>query len=90
MSIRRRIRLYFILFIIDIFVRIRETIFRVARRLPVVQRKIAKAREDTLTSVCNDIAKSVAGHEFTKALPEKGLSQVKFSFIKYLTYFILF
>jgi hypothetical protein len=48
-----------------------------ARRLPVVQRKIAKAREDTLTSVCNDIAKSVAGHEFAKALPEKGLSKVK-------------
>jgi hypothetical protein len=31
-----------------------------------------------LKSVCDDLAKSVAGHEFTKILPEKGLSKVKF------------
>ncbi len=29
-------------------------------------------------AVCNDIAKTVAGHEFIKALPEKGLSKVEF------------
>ncbi|CAF3291306.1 unnamed protein product [Rotaria sp. Silwood2] len=46
-----------------------------ARRLPNVKRKIAEARESTLKTVCNDLAKSVAGHEFTKVLPEKGLSQ---------------
>lgn len=49
-----------------------------ARRLPAVQRKIAEARQSTLTSVCNDMAKSVAGHEFIKSLPEKGLSRVMF------------
>jgi hypothetical protein len=53
-------------------------VFRLARRLPVVQRKIAQAREDTLKSVCEDIAKSVAGHQFTRILPEKGLSKVRF------------
>ncbi|CAF1193940.1 unnamed protein product [Adineta steineri] len=59
----------------DISKRIQETIFRLVRRLPSVQRQIAKAREETLTSICNDIAKSVAGHTFSLALPEKGLSK---------------
>ncbi len=52
-----------------------------ARRLPIVQRKIAEAREATLKSVCDDMAKSIAGHEFIKTLPEKGLSQVLEIFI---------
>lgn len=54
-------------------------IFRLARRLPVVQRKIAEARKATLETVTKDIAKSIAGHEFTRTLPEQGLSRVKFS-----------
>lgn len=63
---------------IDLVVRIRETLFRLVRRLPAVQRKIATARRDTLKSVCGDIARSVKGHEFTKTLPERGLSKVEF------------
>ncbi|CAF1117488.1 unnamed protein product [Rotaria sp. Silwood1] len=59
----------------DISTRIREIIFRMARQLPAVKRKIAEAREATLKTVFNDIAKSVAGHEFTKVLPDHGLSQ---------------
>ncbi|CAF3222300.1 unnamed protein product [Rotaria sp. Silwood2] len=59
----------------DISTRIQKIIFGMARRLPNVKRKIAEARESTLKTVCNDLAKSVAGHEFTKVLPEKGLSQ---------------
>jgi hypothetical protein len=42
----------------------------------MIQRQIAKAREDTLKSVYGDMAKSVRGHKFAKALPEKGLSKV--------------
>lgn len=71
----------FVLLIIDILIRVRNLIFRLARRLPVVQRKIAEARESTLTSVCNDMAKSIAGHKFIKSLPIQGFSQVKFSFL---------
>lgn len=78
-----------IVFLIDISIRIRETIFRLARRLPVVQRKIAEARESTLKSVCNNIAKSVAGHEFIKILPEQGFSQVKLCFYCKYYFFIL-
>jgi len=59
----------------DIPTRIKQTIFHLARRLPVVQRQIAKARDDTLRSVYADMAKSVRGHTFAKALPEKGLSK---------------
>ncbi|CAF0955507.1 unnamed protein product [Adineta ricciae] len=61
----------------DLVIRLRETVFRLARRLPVVQRQIAKAREDTLTSVCNDIATSIAGHKFIQSLPTQGLSKKK-------------
>jgi len=57
----------------DISTRIKQTIFRWARYLPMVQREIAKARNDTLKSVYADMAKSVQGHQFAKALPEKGL-----------------
>lgn len=53
-----------------------------ARRLPLVQREIAKARDDTLKSVYADMAKSIQGHEFAKALPEKGIPKVKFYFIR--------
>jgi len=60
-----------------LIVRIRETIFRLIRRLPAVQRKITEAKEATLKSVCDEIARSVEGHEFTRKLPEKGLSQVE-------------
>ncbi|CAF2799877.1 unnamed protein product [Rotaria sp. Silwood2] len=59
----------------DIPTRIKQTIFRLARHLPIVQREIAKARNDTLKSVYADMAKSIQGHEFAKALPEKGLSK---------------
>lgn len=69
---------YVIILIIDISTRIRELIFRLARQLPFVQRKIAEARTATLKSVCDDMAKSIAGHEFIKVLPEKGLSKVNF------------
>lgn len=47
-----------------------------ARYLPAVKRQIAQARDDTLKSVYADMAKSVQGHEFAVALPEKGLSRV--------------
>ena len=57
-------------------------IFRLARRLPMVQRKIVEAQEATLKSICEDLAKSVAGHEFTRILPEKGLSKVRFSVVE--------
>ena len=46
-----------------------------ARRLPIVQRQIAKARDDTLRSVYDDMAKSIQGHKFAKALPDQGLSK---------------
>jgi hypothetical protein len=61
-----------------ILIRIREMVFRLARRLPMVQRKIAEARENTLKAACEDIAKSIAGHKFTLTLPEQGLSKVGF------------
>ena len=51
-------------------------VFRLARRFAFVQRKIAQARDDTLKSVYADMAKSVQGHKFAKALPEKGMSKV--------------
>lgn len=62
---------------IDISTRIRQMIFRIVRRLPFVQRKINEARSSTLKTVCHDMAKSIAGHEFIKVLPQKGLSKVK-------------
>ena len=43
----------------------------------MVKRKIAQTKESTLKSVFEDIAKSVAGHEFVKSLPEKGLAKVR-------------
>ncbi|CAM2725398.1 unnamed protein product [Rotaria socialis] len=61
----------------DLFARIRQTLFTTARRLPFVQRKINEARAATLKSVCDDMAKSIAGHEFTTVLPQQGLSQEK-------------
>jgi len=62
----------------DILTRIKQAIFHLARRLPVVQRQIAKARDDALRSVHDDMAKSIKGHTFAKTLPEKGLSKVKY------------
>ena len=62
----------------EILVRIREFVFRFARRLPMVKRKIAEARKSTLKAACEDIAKSVAGHKFTRTLPDQGLSKVGF------------
>ena len=50
--------------------------FRLARRFAFVQRKIAQARDDTLKSIYADMAKSVQGHKFAKALPEKGMTKV--------------
>jgi len=63
-----------------------------ARRLPVVQRQIAQARDDTLRSVYDNMAKSVRGHQFAKALPEKGLSKVKYRLInlRCFSYFKIF
>ncbi|CAF3720647.1 unnamed protein product [Rotaria socialis] len=61
----------------DLFARIRQTLFTTDRRLPFVQRKINEARAATLKSVCDDMAKSIAGHEFTTVLPQQGLSQEK-------------
>ena len=49
----------------------------------MVQREIAKARNDTLKSVYADMAKSVQGHQFAKALPEKGLSKVNYFLINF-------
>jgi hypothetical protein len=61
----------------DMVTRIKQSIFRLARRLPFVQRQIAQARHDTLSSVYADMTKSVQGHLFTKSLPEHGLSKVR-------------
>lgn len=61
----------------DLQTRIKQTIFRLARRIPAVQRKIAKESERTVKSACREIAKSVQGHRFTQSLPENGLSKVK-------------
>jgi hypothetical protein len=61
---------------LDIPTRIKELIFRLARRLPIVKRQIAQAREDTINSVCATMAKSTKGHQFAQALPKKGLSKV--------------
>ena len=57
--------------------RAKQMVFRLARRIPYVQREIAKARDDTLRSVYKDMEKSVNGHTFAQTLPEKGLSKVK-------------
>jgi len=57
--------------------RIKQTIFRLARRIPAVQRKIAKESERTVKSACREIAKSVEGHRFTQSLPENGLSKTQ-------------
>jgi len=61
-----------------------------ARRLPIVQRKIAEARDATLKSALDDIAKSVAGHEFTKILPNKGLSKVEFLLFRIFFFYFFF
>jgi len=58
--------------------------------LPFVQRKIAETRDATLKSVCDDIAKSVAGHEFTKTLPNKGLSKVEYLLFRIFSLFFSF
>jgi hypothetical protein len=63
---------------LDISTRIKQAIFRLARHLPAIQRQIAKSRVDALKSVHDGMAKSVKGHEFAKALPEKGLSKVNY------------
>lgn len=55
----------------------KQTIFRLARHVPYVQREIAKARDDTLRSIYADMTKSVRGHTFARSLPEKGLSKVR-------------
>ena len=65
-------------FFADIPTRIKQTVFRLARYIPAIQRQIAKARDDTLRSVYGNMEKSVRGHEFAKALPEKGLSKVNY------------
>ncbi|CAF1236111.1 unnamed protein product, partial [Didymodactylos carnosus] len=59
----------------DIKVRLLQTIFRLLRRIPVIQRKIAQTKTNTLTSVYSDLAKSIHGHNFSTALPPKGLSE---------------
>ncbi len=61
-----------------------------ARRLPIVQRKITEARDATLKSVCDDIAKSIAGHEFTKILPNEGLSKVEFLLFRIFFFYFFF
>ena len=53
-------------------------VFRMARRIPMVKRKITEARESTLKSVRYELVKSISGHKFSTALPERGLFQVKF------------
>jgi hypothetical protein len=68
---------------VDIPTRVKQTIFRLARYVPAIQRQIAQAREDTINSVCANMAKSVKGHQFAKALPEKGLSKVGLLMNKY-------
>ena len=65
--------------ILDVTTRIKQAIFRLARRIPAVQRQITKARDDTLRSVYHSMAKSIQGHQFAKALPKKGLSKVEVS-----------
>lgn len=54
----------------------KETVFRLARYVPYVQREIAKAHDETMRSVYAGIAKSIGEHTFARALPEKGLSKV--------------
>lgn len=63
-------------FLLDISTRVKQTVFRLARYVPQIKRQIAKAREDTLNSVHGDMAKSLHGHIFARALPEQGLSKV--------------
>ena len=60
----------------DIQTRIKHAVFRLARRFAFVQRQIAEARDNTLKSVYADMAKSIEGHHFARALPEQGLSKV--------------
>ena len=55
----------------------KQLIFRLARRIPAVQRKIAETSENTVKSACAEIAKSIQGHEFTQSLPLHGLRPVK-------------
>ena len=62
---------------LDLPTRLKQAVFRLARRFPYVQREIAAARDKTLKSACAEIAKSVEGHEFAQALPENGLSKVR-------------
>ena len=62
---------------LDIPTRCKQTIFRFARYIPYVKREIAKAHDDTMKSIYGDMAKSVRGHTFARALPEKGLSKVR-------------
>lgn len=62
---------------LDLSTRLKQAVFRLARRFPYVQREIAAARDKTLKSACAEIAKSVEGHEFAQTLPENGLSKVR-------------
>lgn len=62
---------------LDIPTRFKQTIFRLARYIPYVQREIAKAKDDTMKSIYTDMAKSIQGHQFARALPERGLSKVR-------------
>ncbi|CAF1562285.1 unnamed protein product [Rotaria magnacalcarata] len=59
----------------DIQTRVKQTIFRLARHLPIVQREIAKARNNTLKSIYADMEKSIEGHQFAQALPERSISK---------------
>jgi hypothetical protein len=75
---------------LDIPTRIKQLIFRLARHLPIVQRQIAQARDDTLRSVCANMAKSVKGHQFAQALPKTGLSKVNNLLIIFVCFTKLF
>jgi hypothetical protein len=63
-------------FFLDIQTRVKQAVFRLARRIPYVQRQIAKARDDSLKSIYADMVKSTKGHTFAYSLPEQGLSKV--------------
>ena len=66
-----------VILLLDLRTRLKHAVFRLVRRIPYVQREIVRTRDKTVKSVCEEIAKSVQGHEFAQALPENGLSKVR-------------
>lgn len=61
----------------DLTTRVKQTVFRLARYVPSIQRQIKQAQEDTLRSVYEEMSESVHGHRFSRTLPDTGLSKVK-------------